>query len=332
MLSLFRTNQISFNFFILINLFILRIPSFYFPLKWEPLAQGILQKWIYDAFGTEGVLINTVTLLIIFAQAFLLNELSFKHRLLKEMNLFPGLFFGTICCCIPGFLVPSPLHFANLFLLIALSELLHTYRSSEGADKIFNVGFWIGVASLCYFSYAIFVLLAFFGLNLMRALKFREILMIFSGFLVPFILLGTYMFAKDDLAAFLDIQFYSNLGRLRLEGTSDFYSAVGLIGFSMLILVTILSYPVYIARKKRQEQRKIQVFYWVYLLTLPTLFLQADIKLEHLLILALPIGLFLSMNFSRLKKGWSDGIHLLLFAGILLLQYREFFLSILKNF
>ncbi len=325
MLSIFRTNQVTFNIAILVYLIILRLPLFIFNPQWESASVGVFSNFIFQLFGYNSLGIHILTTLVIFAEAILINELAIQHRLNREINLFQGLFFAAIVCLIPDFLVPLPLHFANLFLIIALGELWSTYRKTSCEDRIFNVGFWLAVASFFYFSYVVFVLLCLVGLNSMRALKFKEILIMLIGFAVPNVLVGTYLYWKDQLSFFWKIQYAQNIGWLDFNGLNVIFSWLVAGVFMLVLLISIFGYSRFMLRKKRQEQTKIDVLYWLTLLALLSIFIQSDISLGHLLILAVPLGFFVGFFFTMLSRQVAEVLHLLILAGIFFFQYGSLF-------
>jgi len=81
------------------------------------------------------------------------------------------------------------------------------------------------------------------------------------------------------------------------------------------------SYNNYTKKKNIQQQKYINVLFTGLLLsTLPFLF-QANIQLDHLLILSPTAGILLSFNFQNARPPIAESIHLLLLIGLLILQF-----------
>ncbi len=135
--------------------------------------------------NVQGLLPTLLTIVLLSLQAVLINVLVSNHRLASEVSLFPGLFYILIASSLPDFLCFSPIHLANTFLIIALGILMATYKQSSCADLIFNVGLWLGVASLFYPPFLLFLFVGMAGLNVLRAYKIRERLMILAGMADP---------------------------------------------------------------------------------------------------------------------------------------------------
>ena len=323
MLSLLRTNQLLATLLILPYIIFLHLPVFLYHQTWEPGPAGFLFHSVYNFLGADGWLLRVLIIFLIFAEAFIINRIVLKHRLAKEYNLFPGLFFALIACSIPEFLVPAPVHFSNFFLILAISELLETYRKSNCADKIFNTGLGISIASCFYFPSSFFVLLGLFGFNLMRAVKVKELLIFLSGFLVPYVLIGAYMLWTDQMAGWYQQHFLAAPGWFGMNLLEDVWAYIKVGWFAILSIVAFLSYSAANRRMKMQQQKKMNVFYWVLALALVIVFGQAQQNFEHFLLLAVPLSVFIALNFSNLRPQIAEILHLFLFLAILFLQHRD---------
>ena len=198
MLSLFRTNQFVFNLFLLFYALVVRYIIFIAPPAWEKTTGGVLSHWLIEWVGHEGFLPGLVATLLLFFQGILINVIVTRQRMADEVTLFPGLFFILLSSVFPEFLSLNPILIANTFYLLAINELFQAYQKYAASNHIYNTGFWIAFASLFYFSYVYLLVLAFIGLSILRAFKFRERLVLLVGIFTPFFLLGTYSFITDQ--------------------------------------------------------------------------------------------------------------------------------------
>jgi len=94
----------------------------------------------------------------------------------------------------------------------------------------------------------------------------------------------------------------------------------------LFLLVAIFSYGLYHFKKNIQVQKKITVLYWGLLCAGLTLIFQAGIRSDHLLILAVPLGIMISINFTSLSRRWAETLHLLIVIVILIFQYQQYLL------
>jgi len=327
-LSLFRTNQLLANFFLLFYVLILYVHVFVMPVSWEPSRPGILAASIYQWLPWDSMAATLSAGLLVLLQGILVNFLIAENRLSQETTLFPGLFYILIASCLPQFTHLSPLHMANTFYIIALINLFSIYNNPKSAGAIFNIGFWIGVGSLFYFSFIVLLLVGFTGLSILRAFHLRERIMMIVGAFIPYLLLGVYYFWFGQLAYFIEVQLNENFqwfSMIRLSALNSIeYFKLGFLAF--LVLVVLASFNQNISRKVREVQKKISILYWMLFLAFFSLVIQADIQLDHLLILAFPLGVLLSFNFTSLQPNWAELMHFFLLLAVFFFQYQALIL------
>ncbi len=326
MLEFFRTNQFAANLLLIFYVSLLRASTFIFPQEWSPKGEGVLSEFVYYYTGTSGYMPDLVALIFVFIQAFMINELVARYRMANENTLFPGLFYVLLMSCIPDFLHLSPPLLANTFYILALFELFGIYKKNNVAARLFNLGLWIAIASLFYFSFTVFILLAIIGIGLLRAFRLREWLMSLIGFLVAYYLVGIYYYWYDLFAVFVQKHIFANMSLINLEGpqTIDTYIKLGFMG--LMIVIAVFSFNLYNQKKNIQVQKYLSILYWAMFVTIFSLLLQEVIGIEHLIILVVPLSIFIASNFlSFAKKQTAEAIHLFLIFMILAFQFKGLF-------
>lgn len=325
-LTLFRTNQISGALSFLLYLFILRGVDILFPYQhaWQPTAMGVASEWIFQYIGDNMRLDDILSFSLLFIQAILITVVVRKHQILMTEILLPSAFFILASCAIPAFLHLSPQMLANTFIILALDQLIVTYRKNNFAHHLFNVGFWIGLASLFYFSYITFILLAFLGLSSIRTFSVREILMILSGALVAYFLAGAYYFLIDQFPYFLEHQCYQNFGILDFKGSLSINTFVELGIFTIMLIMVLFGYGNMIFRKNISIQKKIGIFYFALFVSLGSLFIQSNVDTAHLAILTVPLGFLLGVWAKEISPTMAEVFHLFLVVVILVWQAFPF--------
>ncbi len=323
MLSLFRTNQLVANALLIFYVILLRFSSFVVPYEHSPNSYGILSDNLLAIVPPESTLSHVLAMVLVFVQALLINIIAARYRVARSVSLFPGLFYVLLSSCFPEFLYLSAPLLANTFLILAIYELLAVYKKYYSNGHIYNVGLWIGLATLFYFSSIAFLAAIFIGFVILRAFKLKEQIGMLLGFTTPFWLLGTYYFVQDQMPLFWTEAFGSNTGFLDLP-SFDYMRYIQLGTFLLFTLVAILSYRTYTFKVSIQAQKFIDVFYWFLLFSLGTIFIQKGIQAEHLTLLAVPLSLLLGMSFLYMNNRIAEALHFLLLAGIFLLQFKPF--------
>ncbi|MFT4759227.1 MAG: hypothetical protein ACI9XO_000196 [Paraglaciecola sp.] len=323
MLSIFRTNHILTSILLIFYILLLWGSLFMVPSEWLPEATGIFTNDVWGWLSENNWLNRGVAIFLLLFNATILNYIVSEHRIEYETTLFPGLFYILVSSAIPDFLHLSPILMANTFLIFALFNLVKTYKNNNCASLIFDIGFWVAVASLFYFSFAFFTLWGLVCLSVLRASKLKEWLMIISGFLLPYLLIGTYFFWFDQFGEFWTQQVSQNLSFLSFNGNSDITTTTKLVCFSLLILFALGSAGMYNFKKNIQIQKKITVLYWLLFFAGITVLFQTNVTIAHFQIIAVPIGIFLAMSFSNMTSRWAESFHFLLLVLILALQFKN---------
>lgn len=328
LLVFYRTNQLLANIFLLPYVVVLHLHLFVFPASSPTTFEnGVLSLWVFQWLSSNHLWSSILSILLLFVQGVIINAIVINHRLAKQISLFPGLFYILLASSIPEFLPLSPLLLANTFFILSLGALLSVYKKNEVASAILNAGIWTGLASLFYFSYISLIFLGFTGLNILRAFKIRERLMLLSGVFVPLFLVGLYFYWNDQLGNYLQQQFYFRLNwkaYLAISGNDDILK---LIFFALVLIAVFLSYGLYTSKQNIQVQKKINILFWAIIFFVFSLAFSQQSGLINLLFLTVPLGILLSFNFLSLKNRNAEVIHLILFASVLFFQYKSWFFS-----
>jgi hypothetical protein len=145
-----------------------------------------LSGWIDVVFGRNVVARHVVALVLIFFAAAYFSAMLINNKAYKENTYLPAFIFAILCCCSFDFFQFSPQLVASLVLLFALNNLLKEIEFRVQRDEtVFNLGLFIGIASLMVFTYWIFLLGAALILVIFSRISFRKIALLFVGFLLP---------------------------------------------------------------------------------------------------------------------------------------------------
>ena len=321
MLALFRTNKFFANIFLLFYILLLWVSIFFVDHDVVPSSGAYFFTWFDSLIEVGSLQRKLLAMVFVFLQAVVINYIVGKQKMTEEITLLPGMFFILFSSFSPQFFDLSPQMFGNFFLILALNEIFNTYNKYSCADSIYNIGLWIGIASLFYFSYSIMLLLAWLGLGVMRAIKLKERLMMIVGFLSPYALVMIYKFWKDDLAGFYKIQFSDNLAFLDFVGEYSIHS-IYVIGFFVLcVLIAVLSMKTYAYRMKISIQKSLNILYMFLAISILTLIFQKSVNIQHILVLIPALSIFISINFVKMPSHWGEILHLAMLVSVLGWQF-----------
>ncbi len=323
MLTFFRTNQVFYSVMLIVYILLLRFSVFIAPFQWEPSGHGVLCDVLYDMVGSsQNLAAHIIAIALLMGQGYLVNLISINYRLSNEINLFPGLFYVWCCCAIPDFLYLSPVLIGNTFFLIALYQIFDTYKNPACADRIFNTGLWLGVASLFYFPFVFFLIVLLAALSILRAFKLQELLMILVGMFLPYFFAGLYFFWFNKFDFFYENQIARNFDFFNFNQIAFTWDTwVKLAIFIIATIFVLANNNFYLAKKNIQVQKKINILYWVLISAGISAPFQANVTFEHFLLLAPTLGIFLGLSFTSMKSQWAEAIHFLMVVLVLALQF-----------
>lgn len=321
-LALFRTNQAAANILILFYLCLIRAVVFIHHTTWTYSSEGILSQWILASSPPGSTEANIAAVLLVFVQAIFINGFMWRYRIGNDITLLPGLFYALCVSVLPDFLTLSPILLGNTFLILSIYYIFSIYRQSQAASLIFDVGLWIGVASLFYFTFWVFIIWGFMGLAILRGVRPKEFVMILLGFIVPYILMGVYLFWIDKLPQLFQQHIWGNSAFFQFRILFDnpmTYLKLSVFGF--LVFGALISGSTS-GKRDATTSKFVSILFLMLLIAACTMFVQASVQIDHFLILAVPLGLLLSITVSRIKQSWSETAHSLLLLVILVIQYQ----------
>ena len=307
MLSLFRRNLfVNYLWLLLFSVACLA----YFGLK--PNALDILefQLPLSESHGLKIPLNDqpyfqlVYSFILIYVQALLVANIVIKNRMSRLLSIVPASLFVLYCFILLHSGVVHTILLANLFLIFSLQSLLRLYKKYKPITTIFNSGFFMGIASLIYLPYVIFILGLIIGLMSLRGLKVKELLQLLVAFLCPFFLFGVLLNYIGDLSEMLSHYALSiHIPDLNLDDIQL---------LSKLILVLLISVLMFfqnarlLKKKKFDVIKKIELNFWFLLFGFLSIFFVEEISHTHMLIISAPFavlaGLFMESKENATTK------------------------------
>jgi Family of unknown function (DUF6427) len=304
-------------------IFILRLNTLLNPIDYQThKAESILMDMLYKTIPNP-LMQNIIANLLIFIQVLLINQIFIKNRISKEITLFAGLLYILFISIISENNLLSPILIANTFIILAVANLLNTYKLPNATVHIFNTGFFIGVASAIYTPYFTFILFGIIALLLLRSFRILEKLQFFIGLSLPYFFLFTYKYWFNIKFADLDFvkEIFFRLPTLSGDNLLVFYISVAFL--FLCIGFAILNYPSFTSKKSIQSQKKIDIIYWFMFFTLISFFIFKTSGSLHLISLVLPLSLLMGIYLSDSKRIiFNELVHIFIVALIFITQFK----------
>lgn len=325
MLQLFRSNQFFTVFLILIYAFLLRWHLFIEPAGLPKENIGVASSWVYAWLAEKTTAQSILAILLLTLQAVLLNYLFNSYRMNKDNTFIPAVAYLLVSSASVEFASLSPVLMANTFLLIAWIELFDAHRKIELSNTIFNIGFFIGIAGLFYFSMLYYFLVAIIGLSILRTFSWRETLVLLIGVIVPFFLVGVYYFWIDKLNIYWTKYIILNFNIFNWKiSFKDYYALISLTIIGFLFVWTLLNTGSLLRKASVLTGKYVSILLIGVFLLAVSFLCQYSLFLNHFLMIAPSLAIFFAMQLLTTEsKVSAEFLHLVTLMTMLALQYHQ---------
>jgi hypothetical protein len=275
-----------------------------------------LASWLYSAcdwvFGRNLTVRHILAFLILFTQSAFLGIMLIDKKVFGENTYIPSLLFSLLAfISFDSISLTSDL-FAFGFMLLALNNLFKEIEFRIQRDEtIFNLGFFISLASLLCFSYSIYLPGAIIILALFTRSTPRKYLLMVLGFLLPHLFLACIYYSNGNLSA-LWYYFYVP----SLSFSSESLMSAG----SLLILCAIPLFYLFLslfilnrdARLTKYQSQIFQAMFVWFIIALVQVFFAEDRRPQSLIPLIPPTSFYLTHFLLLIRRRKFAEINLLI--------------------
>jgi len=322
-LELYRQNLFINSLLLLPYTIVIRIYSLIYPetiLMYQ--ADGWLNLSFIQSIASYPRLQAIICIILVFLQAVSINYLVNTHKLSIRPHLLGGLFYILLVSLHRDFLPLSPIILGNIFILIALINLMRTYRVTRISGSIFNGGLFIAFASAFFFPYIVFIIPGYIGLLILRSFRMKERMQFLMGAVVfAYLFFAVLFYFKLDKIYFFDY-LKANLPSFSMIEPDQGIILSGLL-YIIAIVVVVVNY--YSLRKKKsiQSQKKIDILYWLMIFSPIAMIFWHNIQVSSIMIVAIPLSVMIGMFIYRIKnKAIAELIHLALVIIIVIQHFK----------
>jgi hypothetical protein len=349
MLRFFRANRLSQLFGLLVLLLLVRLPAYLgdvpllIPeLQWmllgEQLAQGrLLYADVWDStaplsalvyaslhvlFGRSQAALQGAAWVVAAAQSIYFTTLLNRRGAFPDRTYLPGLLYLVLLNASLDCATLSPPLMATQFLLLALSSLLKQLDREGATDEVFEIGFYISLATLFHPPMIVFILWVFVSLLLYSGASVRQHSLALFGFLFPLLFTALYFYLNGTFEAF-QRNFLSAVFQLRQYNLNEFGSLILALTLPVLIaglgFFRLINYGRFTNYQTRVQQ--IMVF-WT-LAAVLSVGLMPFLAPMQFVVFAPPVAFFSVYFFTSFRRAWvPEAVFLVFFGVVLLLQYQ----------
>lgn len=198
MLTIFKSNQPFIKILVFLVAVLLYIPLFFSDVSLNSSAYFRFTP-IFEQINAIKWLGFLLWIIVVVGEGLYLNYLANKFKLLNKNTHLPLILFVLMNGFSSAGLVLNATHSLHLFLLLALHQMLLMYNERKVNFKVFNVGLFIGLATVIYLPVGVLMLLIWFVIQYVKPIYWKEYVASILGFVVPFIYVAFYYFMNDNL-------------------------------------------------------------------------------------------------------------------------------------
>jgi len=265
-----------------------------------------ITSWFYGLaeffFGRNLTARHVVSFMIIFLQAMFIALIFINRKVFSDNSYLPALIavalyafsFDTIA--LTGELLGA------FFLLFSLNSLFKELEfRTQGDDTVVGLGLLISLASLCSFSYWVFILAVGFIVIIYSRRELRILLLLLTGFALPHVLLICIYYLNGQVMWLFEFYYFPNFS----FGTSGLVSVMTLVTVSIIPIVFFLFSLFVVGRESRLTKYQTQVlrsmFLWV-IFSIVYVLLTNDLRPQSLIVFIPSLSYFLTHFYSSLQR------------------------------
>ncbi|MCR9171610.1 MAG: hypothetical protein NXI10_03900 [bacterium] len=135
---------------------------------------------------------QTLAPVLVFAEAIMINTLYNRNEFMDRNTFTPALLYVTLMSVFHSFYFLDGFAVAQFCIVMAIDQLFQLYQNEDGRKRVFNVGFWLGVACTFHPVLVLLLLVAFWMVWVIRPFVMRESVLLVLGFIIPLVYGGFY--------------------------------------------------------------------------------------------------------------------------------------------
>jgi len=274
---------------------------------------------IDNLFLNLPILRKLIALILLILNGLWLARMNTKFILIKSRTYLPAVFYTLICSSFINLHDLIPALIASTLFIIALEIMFDSYNEERLSYKFFEAAFLVSLASLTWSTIALYLIVIWIVLSILRNAGWREWAFTIIGFALPYLFLYTiYYLTGQDIPAITQ----NILSNFALEKEIDLPGLMPMIfsGFmTLLIIVASIKLLGAYQGMKIYISKFFMVLFFIFLFTLGINLILYHKALELIFFYAIPISYLLTFYFIQIRSKAMGEILFTIFLGLLAL-------------
>ncbi|MEO1053889.1 MAG: hypothetical protein AAFX87_24845 [Bacteroidota bacterium] len=281
---------------------------------------------LHILFGKSHLAYQIVSLFLVFFQCLVFNRLLLVNKAYNENTYIPAVIYAVLASLAFDFSTLSPALMSMTFVILALNGIFnHLEFRMKKDEKIFNIGFYLGLAALFYLPFIVFTVMCFLVFILFTGTVRRRYFLMLYGVALPFLLLICYYILIDGLGD-LNFSLFAPLFLYKGESYTSLQTFAVLSFVPLLFLILTIIKLNRRSRFTNYQVRLVQVMFVWLVLTL-SIFLFSKERMPNVLIAFVPPLSFLTCHYFLLirRQLLAEITFVLFIALVLFVNYGSSF-------
>jgi len=323
MLKLFKGSQPALIVIIPLLTSLIWLKSFSQPAEFE-LTYDLYEMPLWDLLNNflgHNIIISKIfAIIILIINAVWLSRINTKFILVKVRTYLPTLFYGFICSSYLPLQELNPALIAVTLFIQAVNLMFESYKEEKLSYKYFESSLLISCASLFYAPAALFMVIVWIGLSILKTSEWRDWIFTMIGFILPYLFILTILYVNNT-----DIPgYFSNfIVNFKITRGLDYIGHVEIIYFSFLILLVLIASGTMIGvyqGLKIYARIYYRVFFWIFLVAMGIFFGLYNKSFELIYFSALPVSYLLTFYFYSIRTRLIGEILFTIFIGSIIVM------------
>lgn len=285
----------------------------------EPFSTFIFGK--YAGLWSHKIFNVIFTTLLYYAAALWLNKIVNDFSLIFKNTHLPSLLFIIITGIFPTFFTLDAAIIIIFLQLWVFIRLFNLYKTQQTTMLTFDLGLIVSLASLFYFPAIAWIILVWLALLIFRPFVWREWAASIFGALTPYLFVAFFYFWVNRWEDFIIIwQPLKNYWQINIFPKNSDY--LPLLPMVLILIVSFNKLRENFYKNVVQVRKAQQLLIFSIVITAASFYIKPSFSINHFILLAAPITVFLSYYFLVAKKQWvSEGLILLMIISAIYFQY-----------
>ena len=283
-----------------------------------------LTYWFIDSlFGRAQWVYQLAAMGVSLVQILYFNYVIHSRDVFPERTFLPGALYALFLNISFDMGTLSPMLLANTFLLFAFGSIVKMLVRREVTTQVFELGLYIGIATLFYLPASLFMVWAFLALLFYTGSTFRHHLLGLFGSIFPLLMVVLFFYLNNGMES-LNRNLLTSVFQVKQYNLNDFSSLLASLllplGFGIMGFMRIFTTLRFVNYQTRIQQ-VMALWFIAAVFTIPLMQFLAPMQF---VIFIPPAAFFATHYFQSFKKNsWADELQFTLMgAMIVLIQYQ----------